>query len=277
MNPMYEKYIKKESLPTLFCPGCGSGIIQMAAIRAIDQMGIKDSVACVSGIGCSSWIPCYLDLDVMHTLHGRSLAFAQGLKLARPDKKILVFTGDGDCLAIGGNHLIHSAARNIDLTVIMVNNRIYGMTGGQKSPASLKGMKTKTSPAGSLDEPVDGCKLAEAMGATYVARWTAAHPIQLEKAITEGMNHHGFSFIEVLSQCPVQGNAAFGDKTQASPAAMLKSMKESCWMKKEGETPPPDKTVIGLLVHRTDRPEYTDQHIQMPSEPINTKRGKSND
>ncbi len=274
MNPVYEKYIKKESLPTLFCPGCGSGIIQMAAIRAIDQMGIKDDVACVSGIGCSSWIPCYLDLDVIHSLHGRSLAFAQGLKLARPDKKILVFTGDGDCLAIGGNHLIHSAARNIDLTVIMVNNRIYGMTGGQKSPASLKGMKTKTSPMGNLDEPVDGCKLAEAMGATYVARWTTAHPIQLEKAITEGMNHHGFAFIEVLSQCPVQGSDAFGDKT---PAGMLKNMKENTWMKKDGETLPTGKTVIGLLVHRTDRMEYTEQHLQMPSQPINEKRGRPND
>ncbi len=260
MNPVYEKYIKKESLPTLFCPGCGSGIIQTAAIRAIDQMGIKDDVACVSGIGCSSWIPCYLDLDVIHSLHGRSLAFAQGLKLARPDKKILVFTGDGDCLAIGGNHLIHSAARNIDLTVIMVNNRIYGMTGGQKSPASLKGMKTKTSPAGSLDEPIDGCKLAEAMGATYVARWTASHPIQLEKAIIEGMNHHGFSFIEVLSQCPVQGSAAFGGQ---NAAGMLKYMKENTWIKKEGEIPPTGKTVIGLFVHRTDRGEYTEQHPLM--------------
>ena len=182
MNPVYEKYIKKEALPTLFCPGCGNGIIQMAAIHAIDKAGISGDVACVSGIGCSSWIPCYLNLDVLHTLHGRSLAFAQGLKLARPDKKVLVFTGDGDCLAIGGNHLIHSAARNIDLTVVMVNNRIYGMTGGQKSPSSLVGMKTKTSPAGNLDEPIDGCRLVEAMGATYVARWTAAHPVQLEHA-----------------------------------------------------------------------------------------------
>lgn len=257
MNPVYEKYIKKEALPTLFCPGCGNGIIQMAAIHAIDKAGISGDVACVSGIGCSSWIPCYLNLDVLHTLHGRSLAFAQGLKLARPDKKVLVFTGDGDCLAIGGNHLIHSAARNIDLTVVMVNNRIYGMTGGQKSPSSLVGMKTKTSPAGNLDEPIDGCRLVEAMGATYVARWTAAHPVQLEHAISEGMKHHGFAFIEVLSQCPIQGGSAFGGKTTSD---MLKNMKESCWIKKPGEIPPEGKTVIGLLVHRTDRPEYTDQH-----------------
>lgn len=257
MNPVYEKYIKTDSLPTLFCPGCGSGIIQMAAIRAIEHLGNKDDVACVSGIGCSSWIPCYLDLDVIHSLHGRSLAFAQGLKLARPEKKIMVFTGDGDCLAIGGNHLLHSAARNIDLTVIMVNNRIYGMTGGQKSPASLHGMKTKTSPDGSLDEPIDGCKLAEAMGATYVARWTAAHPIQLEKAIVEGMTHHGFAFIEVLSQCPVQGSAGFGGQ---NAAGMLKYMKENTWVKRDGETPPAGKTPIGLLVHRTDRQEYIEEH-----------------
>jgi 2-oxoglutarate/2-oxoacid ferredoxin oxidoreductase subunit beta len=268
MNPVYEKYIKKEALPTLFCPGCGNGIIQMAAIHAIDKAGIKDDVACVSGIGCSSWIPCYLDLDVLHTLHGRSLAFAQGLKLARPEKKILVFTGDGDCLAIGGNHLIHSAARNIDLTVVMVNNRIYGMTGGQKSPSSPVGMKTKTSPAGNLDEPIDGCKLVEAMGATYVARWTAAHPVQLEHAISEGMKHHGFAFIEVLSQCPIQGGSAFGGKTTSD---MLKNMKESCWIKKPGEVPPEGKTEIGLLVHRTDRPEYTDQHpLEEMTQPAKT-------
>jgi len=274
VNPLYEKYIKKETLPTLFCPGCGNGIIQMAAIRAIHQMGIKDEIACVSGIGCSSWIPCYLNLDVMHTLHGRSLAFAQGLKLARPDKKVLVFTGDGDCLAIGGNHLIHSAARNIDLTVVMVNNRIYGMTGGQKSPASLKGMKTKTSPTGNMDDPVDGCKIAEAMGATYVARWTTAHPVQLEKAITEGINHHGFAFIEVLSQCPVQGSDAFGDKT---PAGMMNNMKEISWMKKDGENPPAGKTVIGLLVHRTDRMEYMERHQTSQDQNKNEKRGKANE
>ncbi len=146
MNKLYEKYIKKESLPTLFCPGCGNGIIQRAAMEAMESLDCRDDVACVSGIGCSSWIPCYLQLDVIHSMHGRALPCAEGLKLARPDKKIMVFTGDGDCMAIGGNHLLHAVQRNIDLTVVMVvNNYIYGMTGGQKSPTTPTGAKTKTS------------------------------------------------------------------------------------------------------------------------------------
>ena len=128
MNKLYAKYIKQDTLPTLFCPGCGNGIVQHAAMEAFDRLGIKNEVACVSGIGCSSWIPCYYQLDCLHTMHGRAIAFAEGLKLAQPDKKIIVFTGDGDCLAIGGNHLLHASSRNIDLTVIMVNNFIYGMT-----------------------------------------------------------------------------------------------------------------------------------------------------
>ena len=134
---------------------------------AMEKLNCKDDVACVSGIGCSSWIPCYYKLDVIHSMHGRALAFAEGLKLARPDKKILVFTGDGDCMAIGGNHLLHAAQRNIDLTVVMVNNYIYGMTGGQKSPTTPIGAKTKTSPFGCIDEPMNACKLVMSLGAMW--------------------------------------------------------------------------------------------------------------
>lgn len=257
MNRLYEEYIKTDLLPTLFCPGCGNGIVQMAAIRAIDSLGIKEDVACVSGIGCSSWIPCYLKLDVMHTMHGRAIACAEGLKLARPDKKIMVFTGDGDCLAIGGNHFIHAAKRNIDLTVIMVNNYIYGMTGGQKSPATPTGSVTKTSPFGAIDEPMDGCKMAIAMGASYVARWTTAHPLQLEKAIKEGLTHNGFSFIEVLTQCPVQaGKNVYGEK---DPMAIMKMYKEKTYIYKEGMDVPEDKTRIGLLKHDKNAKEYIER------------------
>ena len=245
MNKLYEKYIKTESLPTLFCPGCGNGIIQMATIRAIEALGIREEVACVSGIGCSSWIPCYFDLDVMHTMHGRAIPFATGLKMAQPDKKIVVFTGDGDCLAIGGNHLLHACARNIDITVIMVNNYIYGMTGGQKSPATPLNAVTKTSPFGCIDDPIDGCVLAQAMGASYVARWTTAHPIQMEKAIKEGIEHKGFSYIEILCQCPVQaGKSVYGEK---DPASIMKGYKTAA---KEG------KINIGLFKHDDQRKEY---------------------
>jgi 2-oxoglutarate ferredoxin oxidoreductase subunit beta len=213
MNKLFRSYIRESMLPTLFCPGCGNGIVQIAAIHAIERLGVRTNTACVSGIGCSSWIPCYLDMDVIHSMHGRALPVAQGLKLSAPDKNILVFTGDGDALAIGGNHFIHACSRNIDLTVVMVNNYIYGMTGGQKSPSTPREATTKTSPFGSWDEPIDGCKLAVAMGASYVARWTTAHPFDLAKSIADGMAHKGFAFIDVLAQCPVQaGSGVFGSR-----------------------------------------------------------------
>ncbi|MDO4545508.1 MAG: thiamine pyrophosphate-dependent enzyme [Bacillota bacterium] len=257
MNKLYEKYIKKESLPTLFCPGCGNGIIQIAAMEAMEKLGIKDEVACVSGIGCSSWIPCYYKLDVMHTMHGRALAFAEGLKLAQPDKKIVIFTGDGDSLAIGGNHLVHAAARNIDLTVVLVNNYIYGMTGGQKSPATPKGSVTKTSPFGSIDEPINGCKLVMALGASYVARWTTAHPVQLAKSIADGIDHKGFSFIEVLSQCPVQaGKSVFGEKDAAT---IMQRIKDNTYMHKDGKTPEKGKIPIGVFRHDETAEEYIEK------------------
>ena len=256
MNKLYRKYIKTESLPTLFCPGCGNGIIQFAAINAMEELGIKDDIACVSGIGCSSWKPCYYKLDVMHTMHGRALAFAEGLKLARPDKKIMVFTGDGDCLAIGGNHLLHAAARNIDLTVVMVNNCIYGMTGGQKSPTTPKDAVTKTSPFGSIDYPLDGVKLVMALGASYVARWTTAHPVQLAKAIEEGLKHKGFSFIEVISQCPVQaGKSIYKEK---NPAKIMKLYKENTYLYREGKSAEDGKIPIGVFRNDPDAEEYID-------------------
>lgn len=257
MNKLYEKYIKKESLPTLFCPGCGNGIIQIAAMNAMEELGVKDDIACVSGIGCSSWIPCYYKLDVMHTMHGRALAFAEGLKLARPDKKILVFTGDGDCLAIGGNHLLHAASRNIDLTVVMVNNYIYGMTGGQKSPTTPKDAVTKTSPFGSIDEPMNGCRLVMALGASYVARWTTAHPVQMAKSIAEGIAHRGFSFIEVLSQCPVQaGKSVYGEK---DPVKIMKTYKENTYIYREGKDMEEGKIPLGVFRNDTNAEEYIER------------------
>jgi 2-oxoglutarate ferredoxin oxidoreductase subunit beta len=214
MNKLYEKYIKTDSLPTLFCPGCGNGIIQIAAMNAMESLGIKDEVACVSGIGCSSWIPCYFDLDVMHTMHGRALAFAEGLKLAQPDKKIMVFTGDGDCLAIGGNHLMHAAARNIDLTVVMVNNYIYGMTGGQMAPTTLVGMKATTAPKGRDPQehgyPMHMSEIINQLTAPYyierVSCDTPQHVIKARNAIKKAfkyqMEGRGYSIVEIVTSCP---------------------------------------------------------------------------
>ena len=266
MNKLYEKYIKKESLPTLFCPGCGNGIIQVAAMEAMEKIGCKDETACVSGIGCSSWIPCYYQLDVIHTMHGRALPFAEGLKLSQPDKKILVFTGDGDCVAIGGNHLLHAAARNIDLTVVMVNNNIYGMTGGQKSPTTPLGAKTKTSPFGCIDMPIIACGLVMTLGASYVARWTTAHPVQLAKSIAEGLEHKGFAFIEVMSQCPVQaGKSIWGEK---DPVKIMELYKKYTYMTQPGEVDPAGarssgaiegKLPIGVFRNNPDEPEYLEK------------------
>ena len=145
----------------------------------------------MGGIGCSGWIPVYIDADTLHSLHGRTLPFATGLKMSNPKRKVIVFTGDGDCLGIGGNHFIHTARRNLDITVIMVNNRIYGMTGGQVAPTTPLKAKTKTSFYGNPEDPFDACELAKVAGATYVARWTAAHPLPLSRSIAEAIDPRG--------------------------------------------------------------------------------------
>lgn len=273
MNRLMERYLKVDALPTLFCPGCGNGIVQHAAASAIDQLGKREDIACVSGIGCSSWIPCYLDMDVMHTTHGRAIAFATGLKLARPEKEVLVFTGDGDCMAIGGNHLLHACRRNIDMCVIMVNNHIYGMTGGQKSPATPFGTATKTSPWGSYDEPFDGAELAMSLGATYVARWTTAQPVQLAKSIQSGILHTGFAFIEVIAQCPTQsGKEIYGTRDAAK---IMEYLKENSWNYKYGVEPPEGKIVVGVLYHDNDRGEFCQKMIAKQEEIGSGRRKKA--
>ncbi|ENN96837.1 2-oxoglutarate ferredoxin oxidoreductase subunit beta [Methanocaldococcus villosus KIN24-T80] len=197
------KYLREDRLPHIFCPGCGNGIVINCFVKALIDLNIKpEDYIAVSGIGCSSRIPGYLYCDSLHTTHGRAIAFATGVKIARPDKYVVVFTGDGDLAAIGGNHFIHGCRRNIDLTVICVNNNIYGMTGGQVSPTTPHGKRATTAPYGNIENELDLCKLAISAGASYVARWTTAHPIQLVRSIKKGLKKKGFAFIEVISQCP---------------------------------------------------------------------------
>ncbi|NHI94667.1 MAG: 2-oxoacid:ferredoxin oxidoreductase subunit beta [Candidatus Lokiarchaeota archaeon] len=210
---LIDKYL--QYLPTTFCSGCGNGIILNCFIRALDDLELKlENILCVSGIGCSSWIPSpYLKLNTLHTLHGRAIPFASGTKIFNNNLKVIVFTGDGDGAGIGGNHLIHAARRNIDLTVILVNNAIYGMTGGQFAPTTPFASITSTSKNGHLEHPFpDLCKLVEASGGSYIARWTVYHPRELIKTIKEAISHEGFSFIEVMSPCPTE----FGRKNQLS-------------------------------------------------------------
>jgi len=200
----YDNYLRTNKMPTLWCWGCGDGVILKAFIRAIDKLGIdKNDLCVVSGIGCSGRFSSYIDANTIHTTHGRTVAFATGVKLANPDKTVVCVAGDGDALAIGGNHTIHGCRRNIDITLILINNFIYGLTNSQTSPTTPKGMWTVSQKVGNIDPTFDGCKLAEASGASFVAREKVSEPKKLEKVIREAIAHRGFSFVEALSNCHI--------------------------------------------------------------------------
>ncbi len=197
------KYLREWAMPTVLCPGCAHGIVLHAFLDAMDQLAIDpDKMAMVAGIGCSSRLVGYVDVCTLHTTHGRAPAFATGLKLARPELEVVVITGDGDGLAIGGNHLIHAARRNVDMTIMLFNNGIYGMTGGQVAPTALLGAKGTTAPLGSTETPFDPCKLMIGAGASFVARAMASNPHMLTDVIAKAIRHRGLSFIEVMSTCP---------------------------------------------------------------------------
>ena len=225
-----EHPLKKHTRPhvkkTTTCPGCGNGIIAQAILRSIEELGLNmDDFVFVSGIGCSAWIPSPLfAADTLHTTHGRPVAFATGVKLGRPESHVMVASGDGDLTAIGGNHLIHAARRNIDLTVVLVNNGIYGMTGGQTAPTTPRGLTTITSPYGSMEHALNISEMIVAAGAPYVARWTTYHPRPLTRSIKKGIQKKGFALIEAVSQCPVQ----FGRVSKIGKAVdILKFFKEN--------------------------------------------------
>jgi len=199
-----KKYLRTDLLPTIFCPGCGNGQVINFLIRAIDELNIsKDKIVLISGIGCSSRIPAYFDTDGIHTTHGRAIAFATGVKVTNPDLTVIVITGDGDLAAIGLNHFLQAIRRNISITVICINNENYAMTGGQVSPTTPMGNYTASTPYQSIEHSFNLSALAKSAGALYVARWTTFHPLQCIKSIKKGLTKKGFSFIEILSPCPV--------------------------------------------------------------------------
>ncbi len=252
------QYLREESLPSPFCPGCGAGEVSNAFLKAAKDLGNEtlSGFAFVSGIGCSAWIPSpHYQADTLHTTHGRAIAFATGLKLARPELKVVVISGDGDLAAIGGNHLIHAARRNMDMTVICVNNYIYGMTGGQVGPTTFTGDRTSTTPYGNPERPFDLARLVSAAGANYVARWTTAHPIQAARAIRTALEREGFSFVEMISQCPT----AYGRGTRAGePPDMLKWFKKLPVRKKgdpiDQQIPTKDGMDLGVFADRHELP-----------------------
>ena len=200
----YDKYLRVNKMPTLWCWGCGDGVILKAVIRAIDKMGWNmDDVCVVSGIGCSGRFSSYVNCNTVHTTHGRAIAYATCIKFANPDKHVIVVTGDGDGLAIGGNHTIHGCRRNIDINHILINNFIYGLTNSQTSPTTPRGLWTVTAQYGNVDPSFDAAKLATAAGATFVGRESVINPDRLEKLFVKGFSHDGYSFFDVFSNCHV--------------------------------------------------------------------------
>jgi 2-oxoglutarate ferredoxin oxidoreductase subunit beta len=247
-------FIRERFFPHMWCPGCGHGIVLNCLIRAIEKLGLsKNEIAMVSGIGCSSRITGYLDFHTLHTLHGRALAFATGLKLGLPALNVLVPMGDGDALAIGGNHFIHAARRNIGLTAIVMNNRIYGMTGGQFSPLSGCGTLATTAPYTNIDQDFDVVELSKAAGATFVARTTTYHVQQTTNILCDAIIHDGFSVVEILSQCPTY----FGRKNKEGSAVdMMKRMKDiTTPIGSKAKQENPKLIERGIFVQK-EQPEY---------------------
>ncbi|MFQ5805846.1 MAG: thiamine pyrophosphate-dependent enzyme [Phycisphaerae bacterium] len=254
------RYLRQEILPTTHCPGCGCGQVLNAFMHAIHDLEIDPkNLISVTGIGCSSWIPSpYLKCDTLHTTHGRAVAFATGIKVIRPQSTVVVIAGDGDLAGIGGNHLIHAARRNVGLAVFLVNNYIYGMTGGQVSPTTPFGVVTTTTPYSNAEYPMKIAELVAAAGANYVARWTTFHGRWLVSSMKEALRKSGFSFIEIVSQCPVSYGRRVGLR---DGLAFMEYFKENSihkrWTGNMTEEDLEGKILVGKLVER-DRAEFTE-------------------
>ncbi len=213
LHPL-DGYLKKDRIPHIWCPGCGLGVVLSSFLRALKDSGIpKEKTAVVSGIGCTGRVAGYLNMDSFHTTHGRAIPFATGLKVGNPDMVTTVFSGDGDLFAIGGNHFIHAARRNVDFNVICVNNFNFGMTGGQAGPTTPTEATTTTTPFGGFEHPFNLPAVAAGSGAVYVARWTAYHVEELIRSLEEALNKKGFCFVEVLTPCPTGYGRRTGQKT----------------------------------------------------------------
>lgn len=263
-SELINNYFRTNSLPHIWCPGCGNGIVTHSIVEAIDNLNLdRDKVCIVSGIGCSSRASGYLDFNTLHTTHGRALTFATGIKMANPNLEVIVITGDGDCSAIGGNHLIHASRRNIDITTIVYNNNIYGMTGGQYSPTTPKGDKGTTAPYGNIDTDFDLCNLTAGAGATYVGRATVFNPKLIVKLIENGIKNKGFSFIETVTTCPTY----YGRKNKKGSAVdMMRYLKDNSINIEEArkleDSKIKDKIIVGEL-YKNIRPEYTDEYTKI--------------
>ena len=273
MTELRHKYLRHhKKFPHVWCPGCGNGIVLGSLIRAIEGLKLeKDEIVFASGIGCSGRMPTYVDFNTLHTTHGRALTFATGIKLARPSLHVIVVMGDGDATAIGGNHFIHAARRNLDLTAIIINNQIYGMTGGQASPTTPYGAMSTTSSFSNIEHAFSIAELAVAAGASFVARGTVYHAAQLDRLIERGISKNGFSVVEIMSNCHVQ----FGRRNgMADPVTMLNWLKDHAVSQENGSSMPPDsledRFTIGILAD-VDKPDYIEEYKKIREK---AKRGR---
>ena len=254
---MIQDYLRVEKLPHFWCSGCGAGIVLQAILRNIDKnQWTNENTVIATGIGCWGKADDYVKTNTFHGTHGRALAFSTGIKLANPSLNVVVLMGDGDGITIGGNHLIHAARRNVDLTAIMVNNLNYGMTGGQYSGTTPKDAITKTSPYGHVENGFDVCQVVKAAGGSFVARSTVFDVMQLDNYIRMALNHKGFSFVEVISPCPTH----FGRSNKMSqPTAMMNWIKDNTVPAAKADNLPPEelkgKFVTGIFENR-DQEDY---------------------
>ena len=257
----YNKYLRLEMFPHIWCPGCGCGIVMKSLIRAIDRLALqKDEICMVSGIGCSSRLPGYVDFNTLHTTHGRALTFATGVKLANPRLQVIVVMGDGDATAIGGNHFIHAARRNLNLTALIINNSTYGMTGGQYSPTTPYGAKSATSLYGNVEHAFSIAELAVTAGAAWVGRGTVYHATLLDQLLEAAILKRGFAVVEVISHC----HTLYGRKNLLGGAAeMMQRQKELAVRVEKAKTMTAEelagKFTIGTLIDR-DLPIYTQEY-----------------
>ncbi len=250
-----KQYLRERFFPHMWCPGCGHGIVLGSLLRAVEELGLDPTnIVMTSGIGCSARISGYVNFHSLHTIHGRALAFATGVKLSKPKLNLIVPMGDGDALAIGGNHFIHAARRNIDITAIIMNNRIYGMTGGQFSPLTGCDKKATTAPYFTIDNEFDVVKLAMAAGASFVARSTTFHAGESIDFIKQGISHKGFSVVEILSQCPTH----YGRKNKEGNAANMMELykKNTCPIGSKKLEQDPTLIQRGIFVDNKEVPEY---------------------
>ncbi len=262
---LVHKYLRSSKrFPHIWCAGCGIGIFMQALIRVIDRKGYnKDDIVLISGIGCSGRLPVYVDFNTLHTTHGRALTFATGIKLANPRLKVITVMGDGDAVAIGGNHFIHAARRNVEIASFILNNNVYGMTGGQSSPTTPYGVRTASAPYGNLEPGFDICRLAESSGAVFVARATVYHTRLLEQLIGRALEKKGFAMLEVISQCTTHTGQFLKLK---SPVEMMKWQKDNSIpvekAKEKSDAELEGKIVTGVLVDR-ERPNYHEQYNRL--------------